>query len=56
MAIVSRIQFVSRHMWFVEKLLILFRHFILQFIYLYPAMKPTVALPQNDTDTEADVC
>lgn len=45
MAIVSRIQFVLRHMLFVEKLLILCGHFILQFMCFPSAMKPTEVLP-----------
>lgn len=32
---------------FLEKLLILFRHFILQFMYLPSARRPTVVLPQT---------
>lgn len=36
---------------FLEKLLILFRHFILQFMNSHSAIKPTVVLPQNDNDT-----
>ena len=44
MAIVSRIQFVLRHM-FVEKLLILCGHFILQFMCFPSAVKPTKVLP-----------
>lgn len=38
---------------FLEKLLILFRHFILQFMYLPSAVKTTVLLPQNYIDLEA---
>lgn len=56
MAIVLRIQFVSRHMCFLEKLLIFFRHFILPLMYLPSEKKRTVVLPQNDIDIKAWIC